>query len=234
MKKIIFGIFAHPDDESFGPSATLMKAVDEGAELHLVVLTNGQAGVNLDGHTDLGMVRLAEWQRAADLIGATSATPLGYADGYLSHHLYPEIGEKLHQLVCGVLRPHETPVELSFMTFEPHGLTGHLDHIAASFLTTQLFHTIQPELPAQVTVTELAYYCLSTTQVPGSKWKDYFTPLGREDSYINRRVDVRELLPRKYEVMRQHYTQRRDAATLMATGDDRLATDHFHVMTATD
>ena len=32
MNKIIFGIFAHPDDEAFGPSGALLKAVREGAE----------------------------------------------------------------------------------------------------------------------------------------------------------------------------------------------------------
>ena len=36
MKKIIFGIFAHPDDEAFGPSGTLLLETRSGTELHLI------------------------------------------------------------------------------------------------------------------------------------------------------------------------------------------------------
>ena len=64
MKKVIFGIFAHPDDESFGPSGTLLKLRRSGYDLHLIVLTDGEAGVNPDGIENLGEVRLQEWRRS--------------------------------------------------------------------------------------------------------------------------------------------------------------------------
>ena len=53
MKKLLFGIFAHPDDEAFGPSATLYKAAQAGTDVHLIVVTDGDSGANVDGHKDL-------------------------------------------------------------------------------------------------------------------------------------------------------------------------------------
>ena len=45
MKRVIFGIFAHPDDEAFGPSGTLLMETKAGTELHLITLTLGEAGI---------------------------------------------------------------------------------------------------------------------------------------------------------------------------------------------
>ncbi len=60
MNKIIVGIFAHPDDEAFGCSPTLIKEASEGSEIHLITLTAGENGCNPDGHNSLGDIRLEE------------------------------------------------------------------------------------------------------------------------------------------------------------------------------
>ncbi|MFZ2494806.1 MAG: PIG-L family deacetylase [Candidatus Saccharimonadales bacterium] len=65
MKKVIFGIFAHPDDEAFGPAGTLIQEVQNGSEVHLITLTAGQAGSNPDNHEDPGAIRLKEWKNPA-------------------------------------------------------------------------------------------------------------------------------------------------------------------------
>ncbi len=232
MKKIIFGIFAHPDDEAFGPSATLMKEVDAGAELHLILITDGQAGMNVDNHPDLGSVRLNEWQNAAKLMGATSTHALHYQDGELCHKLYPEIDEKIRPIILEIATASDEPAELSFVTFEQNGITGHLDHIAISFITTHLFCTLKKNLPENVQLKELAYYCLALDQAPDKKWSTYYTPIARDADYINRTVNVRSLLPRKYEVMAAHQTQRHDAENLISLGDEVMAHDCFHVVTS--
>ena len=77
MKKVIFGIFAHPDDEAFGPAGTLIQEVQNGSELHLITITAGEAGSNPDNYDDLGQIRLEEWRRSGELIGATTMTHLG-------------------------------------------------------------------------------------------------------------------------------------------------------------
>lgn len=43
-KPCLLAVFAHPDDESFRPSATLAKYVRDGVEVYLVCATRGEAG----------------------------------------------------------------------------------------------------------------------------------------------------------------------------------------------
>lgn len=230
MHKLIFGIFAHPDDEAFGPSATLMKEVDSGAELRLMCVTAGQAGVGHEINPKLGEIRLQEWRAAGKAMGARVMYDLGYADGQLSNSLYHAIAEDIEtgvRMACG--DHHFT--DLSLVTLDPNGITGHLDHIAVSYITTYVYQRLKANPPEHVTHVELAYYCLSESQIPPGA-ADYFVyfPEGRPKSYINRTVDVRAQLPKKYEVMRLHATQAEDAAKLIACGDGHHAYDHFHVL----
>lgn len=229
MKKILFGIFAHPDDETFGPCGTLIQEAENGTEIHLILLTDGQAGVNPDSVTNLGATRLIEWQTAVELIGATSHTALHYQDGGLSHGLYEEIGAKIRDIISEKLSIITEPGELSFITFDQNGLTGHLDHIAASYLTTQIFHTISSTLPENISLKELAYFCLSEEEAPDREWKTYYTPIGRDMNFINRTVDVSAQLNKKYEAIKCHYSQRQDADNLRAKGDALLSKENFHV-----
>ncbi|MBL8160116.1 PIG-L family deacetylase [Candidatus Saccharibacteria bacterium] len=233
MKNILFGIFAHPDDEAFGPSATLMKAVDAGTELHLICLTDGQAGVNPDNVPNLGAVRRHEWISAGRALGATGLYPLGYQDGHICHSLYEEIGDKIETLIKGVCTAARDDVHLSFITFDQNGLTGHLDHIAASFLATKMFCCMKKDPPARTVVKEIAYYCLSSKMAPTKgEWSHYYMPMGRPAEFINRRVGVRPLLPRKYALLRHHHSQRADAQTLRSLGDEAQGVDNFHVVHA--
>ena len=40
----LMAVFAHPDDESFGPSATLAKYASQSVKTYLVCATRGEAG----------------------------------------------------------------------------------------------------------------------------------------------------------------------------------------------
>ncbi len=217
MKKLLFGIFAHPDDEAFGPSGTLLKLADEGVDLHLICLTDGEAGQNPDEVPDLASLRLKEWQTAGHLLGASSSHALHYPDGGLESVSQTEVDEKVKDIVVEVLASYDLPSEVSFMTFEPQGLTGHKDHIFASELTARLAR----EMPTS----EVWYFCLNSDQAP-LEGTEYYQPRGREDSYINLEVDVTPWQDKKNQVMDAHYTQRRDAKTMKA-----LAGSHesFHV-----
>ncbi|MGK2896350.1 MAG: PIG-L deacetylase family protein [Candidatus Saccharimonadales bacterium] len=223
MKKILIGIFAHPDDEAFGPSGTLLKLHEEGYKLHLVLLTRGEAGANPDNISDLGTTRLQEWQRAAVLLGVSSHTALSFPDGGLQNTPTDEIDTAINNALQGVLTALD---EISVMSFEPHGLTGHLDHIVASEAAQRLFrHIPNPR--------ELWYYCLDASQAP-LNGTAYYEPQSREDSFINRRIDVSQWLSQKYTVMDQHYSQRNDAGNAKVLGDRLLSTECFHVISTTD
>jgi len=217
MKKILFGIFAHPDDEAFGPSGTLLRLRDEGYDIHLILLTDGDAGVNVDDVPNLAATRLAEWQASAKLIGATSTHALHYSDGSLETIDTHELDKNVHQIIAKMIDIYPGPGEVSFMTFEPNGLTGHYDHITASKLASRMAKEFKAH--------EIWYFCLDSTQAPLQDTA-YYEPRAREDSYITTRIDVSKWLDAKHSVMDTHVSQRHDAEVMKKLG---LTTECFHI-----
>ncbi|MES2876747.1 MAG: PIG-L deacetylase family protein [Patescibacteria group bacterium] len=230
MKRVMVGIFAHPDDESFGPSGTLIKLVQDGVDVHLLLITDGEAGANPSNTPDLGRQRLDEWSRATQLIGATSTAALHFPDGELSHGMHIAIGATLHAEMHRITESYAEPIELSLMTFDLLGLTGHLDHIASAYLATHQFYSLKYDTPTNVTVSELWYYCLSQQQAPNQEWTDYYMPMGRDNDFINRVIDISDVLERKYTVMDAHVSQAHDAAAQKQLGDKLLSKEHFRVV----
>lgn len=231
MKKILFGIFAHPDDEAFGPSATFLREVVAGAELHLICATAGESGANPDGVADLGATRKKEWQAAAQAMGAVSATMLDFADGSLCNNTYHTLADSIEERIRQACSGDE-PAELCLTTFNTDGLTGHLDHIAVSYITTHVFYRLKAKPPACITIKELAYYCLSKNQAPEARL-DYFVywPAGHDTPYITRQVDVSELVAQKFAIMRLHKSQRADCEAAISQGAAFHHTDSFRVLT---
>lgn len=220
MKKVIFGIFAHPDDEAFGPAGTLLKFRSEGCELHLIVVTDGEAGMNPDAVADTGETRLDEWQASARILGVTSTHALHLADGGLEKVPMADLDTAIHAVVSKTLSTYVEPLEVSMMTFEPHGLTGHRDHIAVSEAVGRLAPSLN--------VSAIWYFCLDKNQAPLDKTA-YYEPCGREESYITQRINVTKYLKDKYRVIDAHHSQRGDAAIVKALGDERLSYECFHV-----
>ncbi len=219
MKKLLFGIFAHPDDEAFGPGGTLLKLNSEGYDTHLILLSDGDAGVNIDNVPDLAASRLDEWQASAKILEASSTHALHYPDGALETIDTNNLDEKVRQTITQIIENYVEPTELSFMTLEPHGLTGHRDHIAASELTTRIAKGFKPR--------EIWYFCLDSTQAP-LDGTAYYEPRAREDSYITTKIDIAPWLETKYRMMDAHYSQRRDAETMKKLD---ISTECFHIET---
>ncbi|MCB0024964.1 MAG: PIG-L family deacetylase, partial [Caldilinea sp.] len=44
QQRTLLGVFAHPDDESFGPGGTLARYAREGVDVHVIIATDGIAG----------------------------------------------------------------------------------------------------------------------------------------------------------------------------------------------
>jgi LmbE family N-acetylglucosaminyl deacetylase len=71
-------VFApHADDESFGMGGTIVKAVQAGITVHLVVLTDGALGGE---RADLVEIRKGEASKAALLLGMQTPVFLGFPD----------------------------------------------------------------------------------------------------------------------------------------------------------
>lgn len=206
MQKVMIGIFAHPDDEAFGPAGTLLKLKSESYDIHLILLTDGEAGTNPDNIADLGAVRLKEWQTAANILGASSTHALHYPDGGLSKLSEAEsvqMDAAVSTIISSIHDTYDEEIEMSFMSFEPRGLTGHHDHIEASRLATRMARSHNPD--------HLWFFCFDSSQAPLKA--DYYWPHARMDAYITTKVDVSRWLTDKHRMMDAHKSQRADAAS---------------------
>lgn len=226
MKRILFGIFAHPDDEGFGPSGTLIKEVDNGAELHLMCVTRGEAGMNPDHCEDLGMVRYKEWRNAGKLIGASSMHCLGFADGSLCNNIYHELAHRIEACIVQILEREHEPFEVEIMTFDTSGLSGHLDHVALSMIVTYTFLRLRQER-TEWAFKRLRYFCLAHDKRFAHNTAYVYMPPGRAPTEIDEIVDVSDVMQRKLAVMHAHQSQRTDLAWHLEHRADELRREYF-------
>jgi LmbE family N-acetylglucosaminyl deacetylase len=83
----VLAVFAHPDDAEISAGGTLARWVNEGREVHLLVLTNGDRGSDDPAvdRAELARTRLTETEDAARLLGLSSTTVLTTHDGELEN-----------------------------------------------------------------------------------------------------------------------------------------------------
>lgn len=224
MKKIIFGIFAHPDDEAFGPAGALLLETRAGAELHLVTLTSGDAGANPDKLADLGAVRLEEWKNAGSQLSADTMEFLGYKDGALNNRDMIEIGKRLVDHARTILQAAPDDSEVEFMTLDLNGYTGHIDHIVTARAACYAFFTLKK---ADSRLRRIRFACLPQKLLPKANVDWTYMEAGRPPEQIDQIVDARELRSDIIAIMQAHRSQRADyAVTLQQQGDD-LGLNYF-------
>jgi N-acetyl-1-D-myo-inositol-2-amino-2-deoxy-alpha-D-glucopyranoside deacetylase/mycothiol S-conjugate amidase len=82
--KSLLAILAHPDDESFGPGATLAKYALAGVSVNYLCGTRGEMGTtdaeHMVGYTETGDMRWAELTCAGKELGLAGIYHLGYRD----------------------------------------------------------------------------------------------------------------------------------------------------------
>lgn len=223
MRKMIFAVFAHPDDEAFGPAGTLIKEAEAGTEVHLVLLTAGENGTN-NGYEDLGSVRLEEWRKSGALIGATSQDFWGYQDGKLSNKDMIEISRRLERFVKDKSYGAD---EVEMMSLEFGGLTGHIDHIVAARATAQTFTSLKE---TDDRLTKLRLFCLPRSLRPEVDYSWIYAEPGADESEIDEVVDATDLKPRIESVMNAHASQELDAAYFRTMLGDNLGMNWFKVI----
>jgi LmbE family N-acetylglucosaminyl deacetylase len=227
MKKIIFGIFAHPDDEALsGPGGALIEEVENGAELHLITFTDGDGGTNPDDLPNLGEVRLREWRKAGELIGATSMHHLGYEDGYLNNQVLLEATEKITQLVMATIKDESHSTQIEFMSMDLNGITGHIDHIVATRTACLVFYHMK-ELDSRFTRIRLACYPQKAYPKINTDW--LFMEAGRKPEEIDETIDARGHKDKLIQLARLHHTQRQDGEKFLAWQGDELGMCYFIV-----
>lgn len=227
MRKLL-AIFAHPDDEAFGPGGTLAKYAAQGVEIHLLTATRGEAGLwdeeskrNQQGANNKELkihhVREEELLKSAEILGIKKVEFLDYIDGTLSNSIYHELAEKIIQKIDN-FKPQV------LLTTERLGVSGHLDHIAVSMITTySYFHS-------EHKVNKLYYHCLPKERRE-KELDDYFVyfPEGYDQEDITTRIDFTPFWDKKEAAMRCHKSQLHDVERILARWKNYQRID-YHIL----
>jgi LmbE family N-acetylglucosaminyl deacetylase len=139
MTRRLLAIFAHPDDESFGPGGTLARYARQGVEVHVCIVTDGAAGARSpeverpDGVPGLAEIRRQELECACRVLGVRLRT-LGYRDSGMEGAPDNRHPDSLYQAdldqvardlvsIISLVRPQVV------ITHDPSGGYFHPDHV---------------------------------------------------------------------------------------------------------
>ena len=145
--RTLLAVFAHPDDETFGPGGTLALYARRGVAVHLLCATRGEVGeapAGLRGYASKAEMREAELRCASEALGLKSVRFLGYRDSGMpgspdNRHPQATVAapprELARSIACHVreLKPQVV------ITFDPIGGYRHPDHIAVQRGTLEAF-----------------------------------------------------------------------------------------------
>jgi LmbE family N-acetylglucosaminyl deacetylase len=236
-KRCLLAIFAHPDDESFGPGGTLALYARQGVEVHLICATRGEVGAApphlLDGHTDVASLRESELRCAAGHLGLTGVHFLGYRDSGMpgsEDNRHPQALaaaplEEVAQRLVWYLRRLRPQVVI---TFDPIGGYRHPDHIAIHRATVMAFdQAADPDhLPPAGPPHQADKLYFAAFPRRAMRWLVRLMPLvGRnprrfgqngdidlvdiasQDFPVHARIDIRPVLERKTQASACHASQ---------------------------
>lgn len=201
MKKILT-IFAHPDDESFAFGGTLAKYAKEGVEIHELCATRGEAGQTNGEHGVLAKIREQELLNASKVLGVKQVEFMDYMDGMLSNKLYHEAAEKIKHKI-DAFQPQIV------ITLDRLGVSGHLDHIFISLVTTFVCQKYQKQLKLFYLVESKRW-----TDIVGQRYFIYFPP-GYTDDQVDVSIDISQTWKTKVAAMKEHKTQAHDSRRIL-------------------
>jgi LmbE family N-acetylglucosaminyl deacetylase len=188
-------VAAHPDDIEFGAAATVARWVDEGAEVHYLLVTRGDKGSD-DPDTDveaLATLREREQRAAADEVGVAGVEFLAEPDGQVEPtlRLRERITRAIRELRPEVVMTHDPTV-----LFVNNEWVNHPDHRAVGQVTVDaVFPTARDPLNFR-------------EQIQGglAPWKVAELFLWSTNE-ANQLVDVADTLDRKIDALRHHASQ---------------------------
>lgn len=226
MHRRLLAVFAHPDDEAFGPGGTLAKYAAEGIEIHLLCATRGEAGewhekklkvreeIQIKETVKLHHVRERELLESAKVLGIQKVEFLDFIDGTLCNAVYHRLAERIKKKI-NTFQPQVV------LTLDRFGISGHLDHIAVSLTTTFAFLKTQ-------TAQKLYYACLPK-EFRDKTLDNYFIyfPEGYDQKDITTRIDWTHFWKQKVAAMHKHKTQMKDVKRILSRIVHQPHIDHF-------
>ncbi len=218
-RTVVF-VHAHPDDEAIFTGGTIALLAERGWRVVLVVATHGERGLPVmsQPEVDLGVRRVAETRRAAEMLGVARVEFLGYEDSGLAGDLTglsraafaaapPE--EAVDRLVEVVAR--ERPEAL--VTYDAAGIYGHPDHVRAHEVSVLAAAAAGVETVYEATVDREYLHFVEThlvVEAGGGRPRDLglaATSLGLPTVLVSCTIDVRSVLGVKRAAMQAHASQ---------------------------
>jgi LmbE family N-acetylglucosaminyl deacetylase len=195
-------VLAHPDDESFACAGSLALAHDAGKTTRLLVATRGEAGTpQSKSDPSFGGVREAELIGAAKAIGLDEVSILdGYPDGGLADEPFNRLVDEITAWLAD-RRPQ------AVITFGPHGVTGHPDHVVVGSATRWAVEKL-----AESGIAPNAVYVIVPTFNPGSSLYD----LSAEEQAATHRIEITAVADRKLAALEVHASQADTAEAIAA------------------
>ncbi len=194
--KIVLGIVAHPDDMDVAAGGSVAQFVQNGAEVHYLILTDGSKGsddVDMSS-PELIKIRQDEQRRALEIVDGTSVTFLSYVDGEL------EVSMELKKDIVKVIRTIKPDVVITFdptMVYSTkNGIINHPDHRAAGQATLD---AVFPLARDRLAFPELAAEGFAPHKTP--------TVLLINFDGGNFAIDITNTFTTKVEVIRAHPSQ---------------------------
>lgn len=190
-------IMAHPDDSDFSAAGTIAAWCDAGAEVSLVVVTDGSKGTSDRAALahELVATRMAEQRAAARVLGVAEVFFLGYVDGEVVPDLAlrRRITRQLRLLRPDTVITHD-PARLYF-----DGYINHPDHRAVGQATLDaIYPTARDHLNYAFDLAEgLEPHAVTTVLLTGALNPDAW-------------VDIEDTFERKIAALREHGSQIKD------------------------
>ncbi|MDQ3099112.1 MAG: PIG-L family deacetylase [bacterium] len=213
MQKILC-VFAHPDDEAFGPGGTIALWAKQGAQIHLLCVTKGEAGIN-DTGTETASLRTKELEASAKILGIEKIEYLDYIDGEIGNIKMIEIEAKIIEKI-NKFQPD------TLLTFNLNGVSGHIDHITVASATTQAFRKT-------ASTKKLYYYSMKRTETDDIKEYFVYSPPGITPEQADEIIDVSSVWDIKVEAMYCHRSQIKDVEWILSIEEAKNRNEYFLV-----
>jgi LmbE family N-acetylglucosaminyl deacetylase len=186
-------VFAHPDDETFGAAGALALAADRGLPSRVLLATRGEAGAGPDADPEeTAVVRRDEMRCAAERIGLDEVTILdGYRDGGIADEPFERLIDDITDWLA-TRRPE------AVITFGPHGVTYHPDHIVVGNATRWAVERL-----GRLGQGPSAVYVVAPVFGPGAQRYD----LSAEEQSASHRIDITAVAERKLAALECHASQ---------------------------
>jgi LmbE family N-acetylglucosaminyl deacetylase len=162
-KRVLLGVFAHPDDESV-VSPVLARYAREGADVYLVYATAGEHGVRahfgMKEGAELGKHRKQEAESVCRELGVKPPIFLGLEDGSLGQFTSPP-GKHLREMARSLGKIFDDLHPNAVITWGSDGGYGHPDHRLVQDVVTELVQASEREIG-------LCYFGISHEHLQGT------------------------------------------------------------------